>query len=179
MADSAISNENKDDAGETITHVDGEAELKSLLSLLYTQLDSAETRALSIFQLASNRIENDLQSMRAQLNEKERVLRTQIANNLRTAMEVSFSTRKWASTICEESLGSVEHGIIIENEPALQDELPCDEVPVVVEPKQTSGRFSFILAELNSEVKRVQEQLDTPVKVVIDELFGGTCDVPN
>jgi len=94
MADSAISNENKDDAGETITHVDGEAELKSLLSLLYTQLDSAETRALSIFQLASNRIENDLQSMRAQLNEKERVLRTQIANNLRTAMEVSFSTRK-------------------------------------------------------------------------------------
>jgi len=73
----------------------------------------------------------------------------------------------------------VEHGIIIENEPALQDELPCDEVPVVVEPKQTSGRFSFILAELNSEVKRVQEQLDTPVKVVIDELFGGTCDVPN
>jgi hypothetical protein len=179
MMGTVISNQNKDDVKESITNVDGVAALKSLLSLLYAQLDLAETRALSVFQLASNRIENDFQSMRAQLNQKERVLRTQIANNLQNAMEVSFATRKWASTICEESLSSVEQGTVTENGSVSKDELPSDEIPLVVEPKQSSGRFSFILAELNSELKRVQEQLDTPVKDVIDELLSGTYDVPN
>jgi len=76
-------------------------------------------------------------------------------------------------------LSSCDNETISETGPILQNQLPCDEIPLAQEPKKSGGRFEFILAELRSEVKRVRDQLDRPVKEVIDELLSATYDVPN
>jgi len=75
-------------------------------------------------------------------------------------------------------LSSFENETISETVP-IQDQLACGEIPIAGESKNAGRRYEFILAELNSEVKRVREQLDTPIKEVIDELLGASYDVPN